>query len=341
MKKDDYASEFIETLRKKRPRRAQLVRDISAILGIEPESASRRLSGSVNFSINEMLTLAKVFNISIDPLINKSSGMLWLPSMLDQPWQQDSIDYLADMLDLYFDKRRNLTQEPYTFTAVYDSLPLTFCMFYPELYKLFLFKWGHFFVNPNEFHDYTNWKVPQRFVEARKECNQLLLNNERSVFIWDDTLIFSLAKEVEYLCSLDVIDNNSKELIRNELHEMLSDMEKEFISTESNLMPKFGHEFYISRVRVGVNAWTINSKNGHAAFFSTHFSHTNITEDAECHSILSKWILSLKKISTQISGSGYKERRLFFKKQHEIVDWLSRVEAKSSSFSELTHLFPG
>lgn len=324
MDKIDFVDEFINALQRSVPRRPDLVREVARILRIETEPASRRLSRHVNFSINEMFLLAKEFNISLDSLGNERKDMLWLPFVLDLPWQQASIDSLGDYMDLHYKLLRKICSSPFECVAVYFSLPVEFFMFYPELTKLYFFKWGHFLVDSEEFSDYASWEVPLRFHALKEQLNCLHCDKSKVTYIWDDSLIFSLVREVFHLHSVGVIDKTSKEQIRLELHTLLYDMEKFLRNPDEDPLHRFGDEFYITSIQIGANAVFMKSEKAQAASFSTHFTNTKVFEDADYCTPIREWILSLKGVSTLISGSGYKERSLFFKDQHEIVDFQLR-----------------
>ncbi len=324
MNRIDFVDEFISVLQRSIPKRPELVRELARILRIEVEPASRRLSRQVNFSVNEVLTLARELNISLDSLVNEKEGVLFLPSVLDLPWQQKSMDSLASMIEMHYKIFRKICTEPFTCIALYTSLPMEFFAYYPEIFKFHLFKWGHFFIDPEEYNNYDSWTVPPQFEPIREQSKMMHVGSTHTVYIWDDSLIFSLVREVGHLCATGVIDPISKMRIRTELHTLLYDMERSFKNPHEDPMYRFGHDFYIASIQIGANAFYMSSQNYQSAFFSTHFTHTKMFEDKEYCQIMGDWINSLKKVSTLISGSGYKERSLFFKDQHEVIDWQLR-----------------
>lgn len=316
-----FDEEFIDALRKKIPHRPELVKEVSRILKIEKEPASRRLNGNVSFSVNEMGALARELSISLDTLLHKGDQLRWVPYIFELPWRQTSFDPLITLIEEHIARSKKICSAPRSeFGAVYGSLPLEFFMPYDELMKFFLFKWGVFFVGTDEFNDYASWEVPDRFYPIREKLSNLCINRGKVMYIWDDTMIWALVKELSYLCVMHTIDDESRERIRTELHRVLTDIEAYIKKLNDSAPMEPEVSFYISTVQIGVNSWYHISEKGYSAFFETHFTRTPLSEDPESCLAIREWINSLKTISYMVSGSGHKERRLFFEEQHRIID---------------------
>ncbi|NDV47051.1 hypothetical protein D0T49_08330 [Paludibacter sp. 221] len=320
MKKNKLTDSFIEGLYKHVPHRPELVREISRILKIEKEPASRRLSGNVNFSIDEMGILAKEFDISIDSLLHANEDHLKTPIILEFPWSKNSIDSLLDsMLDNIIMVNK-ICVKPYELGSVFNSLPIDIYMHFPNLTKFMLFKWGHFFVDPDEFSNYSSWKVPEKFQEVKKQIEIFNHNSGKRVYIWDVSLIWALVKEIKYLYEIDILNPEDLELIKNDLHSLLTGFETYIKSLNEIRYQNIEAYFYMSNIPIGVTGLYVMSELGQLAFSSTYFSRTGFSTDIQSNKSIQQWMFSLRKISTLMSSSGYKERRVFFKEQHLIVD---------------------
>lgn len=315
-----FHDEFIEALRDRIPRRPDLVREVAEILKIEKEPASRRLNGMVNFSIDEMAVLARTLNMSIDPMIHRGDDMLSIPQIFELPWKQGSMDSLADMIDEHVAAGYKICTENTEFGMVAGSLPIEFFMHHEPLMKFFLFKWGHFFIGSSEFNDYASWEIPPRFYKIKEKVRKHCVAHGKVLYIWDDALIWVLVRELKYLSVMHVIDAENKEVLRKELHTMLSAHETWLKGLDDSGSEDVDITFYISSIQLGVNGWHLASSRGHVAFFETHFTRTNLLTDRDSCNKVKEWINALKKVSYMVSGSGHKERRLFFEEQHKIVD---------------------
>lgn len=319
MAKRFFGEEFIAALHARIPHRPDLVREIARILKIEKEPASRRLNNNVNFSIDEIAALAKELDISLDPLLHRGSHTLCIPHVFEQPWSETSMDSLAEMIESHNSRTWQIGSDSSDFGMVAGSLPLEFMMAHDVLIKYFLFKWGYFFIGSGDFNNYQSWQIPDRF-HRMKERFRDCPPRGKMMYIWDDSLIWALARELEYLHVIHVIDDQSKEEIRQELHRMLTGLEVWVRGLNDD--GQFQVSFYISSVQIGADSWFLMSERGSAAFFETHFTRTNVVSDKEsCHEIR-EWVNSLRKISYMVSGSGEKQRKLFFEEQHYIVNLL-------------------
>ncbi|MDL2290117.1 hypothetical protein LJB95_01790 [Paludibacteraceae bacterium OttesenSCG-928-F17] len=320
--KDRLTESFINELHRNIPLRPDLVKEISRILNIEREPASRRLSGSVNFSIDEMGKLAKELNISLDSLLHKNDKYLNVPILLESPWSKNSMSSLFDIISQKLDIINKISTEPYELISIFNSLPIETFIHFPNLIKFMLFKWGHFFVGTNEFYDYSSWEVPEEFYGFKKKVETWNNSAGKRHYVWDVSLIWTLVKEINYLSEMDVINKEDREIIKDELHSMLTYSEeyiKNLNDIRSNDIETY---FYMSNIPTGISWMHITSEIGQVAVANTHFSRSGFTTDLKSAKTISDWISSLIKLSTLISGSGHKERRLFFKEQHELVDYL-------------------
>jgi len=320
MNRTEFADKFILALHTRSSKRSDLVREVAEILRIEPEPASRRLNGNVNFSINEMGILAKTLDISLDGIMSEESNMLEIHSILESPWRHLTMDPLADLMERHLDISERICCTPYEYGTVIDSLPFMFIAGYPNLVKLFLFRWGHLFVGSEEFNDYASWDIPRRFLTIKERFINLEDSNKNLFCIWDEMLIYSQINEINYLYSVNVLDDESKERIKADLHAMLGRIEHELKNSDGELPGNPGITFYISNLQLGANCWYAASDKGQASFFYTHFTRSKISQNACCCKTIKKWFCSLKRMSTLISGSGHRERRAFFKKQHDLID---------------------
>ncbi|MCD7898345.1 MAG: hypothetical protein LUH22_00250 [Bacteroides sp.] len=104
LNKTDLLQNFVEALIHKDVTRSDLISRIADILHIEKESASRRITGKVQFTIREMGILAQEMDISLDSLINSNNSYTPIFFKMDIPRVCRSIDQLIDTI-------KNFTEE--------------------------------------------------------------------------------------------------------------------------------------------------------------------------------------------------------------------------------------
>ena len=321
MQKKDLHDEFIDELCKKVPKRADLINLVSDILKLEKESIYRRLARKVNFSIREMGILAKELNISIDGLLYKEEDHQWLPVALAIPLKLDSMDCLCDMIEQNIKRIAYINRDaPGQMGNVYHILPLEFFIHYPMIMKFMFFKWGNYFIRSEKFNHFSSWELPHRLSTLTENYIDTY-NFEKIFYIWDNSLIWILAREIDNFYKMNIITTQEKEDIKEELHKLLSNIEMTLNGTRVPEIPYPPETtFYVSSVNIGFTSNYYQSGNRHFATFQSNFSFSMIENSEEDFAKVKEWINSFCDISTLLSKSGRFERRLFFNAQYKILD---------------------
>lgn len=315
----DLHDEFIRILHVKIPKKSDLVNRISDILSIEKESAYRRLNGKVNFSVREMGILAKTFNISIDHLLHKNTDQIWLPFSLFSPLEYKTMDSVVEMLDSRVTDLLSMTKQSTEAGCIYCSLPVEFYMHYPLLLKFMFFKWGYNYVGTGEYNNFSDWKIPQKLDALSEKINKVKFS--KMFYVWDNSITWNLVNEIENFYRMHIITREEKEALRFELKHHLTKLEEYLkgIFTPDNVFTK-ELEFYVSTINLGFTCTYFSSEKECNIFFQTSFSHSVVDNCNNSCDKIKEWIKSLRNTSVLISGSGSLERRLFFEKQHNIID---------------------
>lgn len=225
------------------------------------------------------------------------------------------------MIDLNFKQIEEINQdEPGTSGNVYHSLPLEFFVHSPLIMKFMFFKWGYYFVQSDEYNNFSQWKLPPRLSAISEKYNDIY-NFQHVFYIWDSSLIWALSKEISNFYKTHIISEQEKEDIKNELKLILSQLEKTLNGTRTPSIP-FPPEtdFLVSSINVGFSSSYFFSGNRHLALFQTNFSFSMIQDSEDNFNKIKEWINSLCHISTLLSRSGRIERRLFFNTQYRIID---------------------
>lgn len=310
---------FVAELHKRMPRRSKLVNVISDILHIENESASRRLSGKVPFTASELSILAEEFNISIDRIVHGDSGYQWMPLILEPPMGAKSMQSLFSIIENNLAQMDEVTQMPAEYGILFSSLPLEFYVNFDQLSKFMLFKWGYYCINSEEFNDFSRWKVPGKLVEIKERMKQIIPRFDTILYIWDSSLIWTLMGEVEYFHKMHIISSGEMEDIKNELKELLKQLELFLKGTLKSEMYN-NITLYVSSINIGITSYYLSSEEKQLSSVNSNFLFSMSNDDPEKHKRIRNWIESFRNISTLISGSGGAERRLFFKRQDKIIN---------------------
>lgn len=320
MNKINLHDAFIKSLHDKIPNKKFLVDRISDILNIEKEPASRRINGKVLFSVQEMGIVAKELGIVIDSLLHQEVKYQWVPILLGAPMSVGNMSDLTCIIENTLSCMLRISQKPTTFGTIFHTLPIELFCDYPYLTKFMFFRWGYYFVGIEEFDDFSGWELPTELMHFTSKINRINVNVQKSLYIWDESLIWTFVREVNYLRKLHIINEKDTTNIREELKYMLDQLEK---CLKLNSYPTvMGEEvrFYFSNVNVGITSLYFSSDDQYLSTLQTSFSFSRLDESYENFRNIKSWVDSFKNISTLISGSGSLERRQFFRRQHRIID---------------------
>lgn len=312
--------EFINTLQNRKMKKSDLLQKTSEVLGIEKESASRRLNGRVQFSLKEIGLLAKELNISLDALIHKKDYSQWTPITYQSPMSFSSMDDLYDMIDFNINHITQTIQGPGELGSVIHALPLEFYMYNPVLLKFIFFKWGYYFIGTKEFYNYSTWTIPDKLLNIKDKIEPMLNNMIHRFYLWDDSLVGKLVNEIENFHKMNIITTAEKNTIGEELKNVLSSIEQNIRGTQDSMENDLEITFYASMVSIGITCTYYSSNEKNCAAFQTGFLSSGFDDSYENFLKTKEWIHSLCNISTLLSSSAHLERRLFFEKQQKIVD---------------------
>lgn len=315
----DLNESFLVALKEKFSKQTALISAVEDILKIERESAYRRIKGTVQFSIREMGILAQRLNISLDNLLVDNRINILHVYMLS-PRIEDSLDSIAQGVQGYLARVKMISEIPNSEMGVaYAHLPMEFYTPYYYLLKFIYFKWGNYYVGPEKYKDFSRWKIPDEIVNYHSNVMSMYRKMNKMIYIWDKAIIWDLVKEVKYFASAGMIGDEDLIRIKNDIHHMLNDLEElTAAGGPDNDSEKI--ELYVSHIKIGVTYSYLWSDSYAASYITTLSMLSTINENRAVCKKVRTWIKSMKKVSTLISGTGDKERLLFFKEQRQIVD---------------------
>ena len=322
MNKTNLLENFISILFTKFSKRYELVSFIAENLCIEKESASRRLSGKVQFTVAEIGTLAQKLGISLDSLITTSRNETILPTplMLEIPRTEDSMDNLIDSIIPYYRLHQHTCKEMTELGTVFDTIPTEFYLPFPFLSKFMYFKWRHYFVKPQEPLDFHSWEVPEKLNLLHKSIQDIYPMFKYAYYLWDHNVIWNLMNDIKYFRNIHLLTEEDSRMIKKDIHQMLYSLDGVAKKTVTDYLCAQHIEFYISSVSVGMTFSYHIAKNHSTCMFRTFFARSSTCTDREVCLKMRDWLYSMRKVSTLISESGEKERLLFFEEQHQLVD---------------------
>lgn len=270
--------EFIKVLYSKLHKK-DIVNAVAEILRLEKDAAYRRLNGKVNFSAREIGIVCDKLDISLDGLMRKDDKFTWLPFILEHPMKVRSMDELFDVIDACLRQVSQINPQTGETGNIYSGLPMEVYLYSPVLTKFMFFKWGHYFVGTEEFNNYSGWKLPQR-ADGLLERLNAVYNFNKAFYIWDESLILSLAKEIRYFHKIHVITTQEKEEIKDLLKDMLTKIERCLNGTYTPTIGMLQQAaFYVCSMALGFTSNYFMSENVQSITFNTNLSFCIVDND--------------------------------------------------------------
>lgn len=316
---------FINALHERINKRSELVRFISEVLNIEKGSVSRRLNKKVYFSIDEMGILSTKLGIPIDSLINKGKSF---PFTLYPPMSANSMRVLIEDIRTKLENVNSICGEYIEYGSIFTFPPIEFLIPYKNLLKFSYFKWGYFHINSEEFSDFSSWNIPDELFSLNYDITNAYDKLSQVCYIWDPICLWALARDIKFFLSTNILDSKNAELLKDDLHKMLDDLERLAGSGISYYFDKQKKiEFFVSSIFLGGDYIYYIADNKEYSAFRTSFMNSDQLNNTEQGMQIKTWIDSMKKISTSITQCGIKERKIFFNEQHDIVDTIFKKQA--------------
>ena len=318
--KHSYYQGFINALQQKIPQRASLVNTIADLLIIDKDAVYRRLRGEVNFSFIEMATISIKLGISLDNIVG-------ITTMEQKPVQIT----LAKHINPADADYRRFSNYIYLLNSVKDKpdslllesgnvLPHNIFYDYEYFTRLNMFCW-HLGNNNGTDLPYHQVTIPEPMREMQKQVSQLIRHIKTARYVWDRMIFKRIVNNVKIFSQLRLIKEEDVLLIRNELLEIVDNIEKlalrgRYEDTENEVF------IYISDILFETSYSTLKSQNTYLSQFKTFLLNANSSLDEDVYHSVSNWVIALQRKATLISISGEKVRTDFFNAQRKILNTL-------------------
>lgn len=312
---------LIEAIRERIPKKGDQLLFLMSTLSMGKETAYRRLRGDIPFTFAEACCIAQQLRISLDKIakVNK----LDKPTFELEISPSDVNDYVKYKLNQYeesysfFESAPNLIIE-----SVCNVVPYSFLFEYENLFHLYSFRLLYQAGLRGNTIRFSDRRLTDELQEKRMKLIALSNHLPENTVIFDRNIFTSFIKHIQYFYSIGLISEEEKEVLKEELTQLIDDFENMAIIGRS----RSGNEnaakswFYLSNIDFDCNYSYVKGDNFERAYMDgIYLMDTISSSDPHICKLHKGWIESLKKYSTLISVSGEMERRSFFEKQRQVV----------------------
>lgn len=289
------------------------------ILSIGKEAVYRRLRGDVPFTLEEAFQISSKLSISLDNTINiKNTGRAFYDLDLNLPEQKNPIDYYCEKLEqcIRLFQKMHKSQNSRARLAI-NSLPYMFYLSYPHIAKFRLYRWIYQMQAIPDIGSYHKMKVPSKVSDVEKRFIAEHRHISHTTFIMDQNVFKSFIGDVNYFYKLNLLSNIDIRLIKNELIEMISELE--YVAATGTQKTGNQVNIYISNIDLESSYIHFEYEGNQNSFLRVFAINIIDSHNPTICNIQKEWIDSLKRHSTLISESGEIQRIRFFNQQRDLA----------------------
>ena len=311
---------FLEKLYSKYPKKSRLTQALMDLLHLEREAIYRRLRKEMFFSSQEIMKIASSWNISLDDIIGVDAlkiAFLMQPVNFCGPSQAENY-FLRNIITLYETTHQFPNAE---FMSICNKIPKAIYANFANLNHYFLFKWLYLFGNENDVVCFSKATIPEESKPLISDYTRAIKNVPNTSFIWDENIFYYLINNIKYFHSIQLITDNEKKLLKEDLHALLSYLQN---VADKGCYPETGKKvnLYISQINIDTNYSYIFSPEVNVCFVHSFEQSVIYSSNTDFVENFKKWMQYKRRTSIQISEVDAKTRIEFFSKQLQRVDHL-------------------
>lgn len=315
---------FFDRIRALIPASTTMADELSVRLGISKDSVYRRIKGEKPLLFDEIIMLAKTYNISLDEIINGSQNNIIFHGQYVNSENFNLEQYLMAMAA---NLEMLIPHQHVELFYVSKDIPVFYYLMYPEIAAFKFYVWAK---SQMQFEDMKEIKlsfniVTQRLRELSKTVAGLYTHIPSIEILNADNILNDL-RQLEYYKDANMLENGSDlDIIYDKLHEMVSHMEEQaslghkFLPWEEKNKGQ-PYKLYVNDFFVGDNT-VIAVADGMKLVFINHaainFIATATPAFSDCNLDFTRNII---RKSTLISEVGERTRSRFFNLIHERIE---------------------
>ncbi len=327
-----FQDSFLDHLKMKIESR-KLVDTVSETLQISNSSAYKKIKGDTMLGLDEVITLASNYHISLDQFLNYKSAPI--------PFLNDALRKMPlHPMDFIQNLQNHLNQltalKNLSYINLAGEIPIFHFMPFHKLFAFKLYAWN-----------FTSWSIPkyedkfdlnifvkdEALMHAIDTCAHTYYHFS-GIEIWNIRMIDNTLDQLKYFIHMRVFHHKSiAQEICSELFDLLDHLQKICITgtkrfETKDALNKSSVNIYMNEIVHSNEVIFVSSDLGDHLYCVIDAPNLIRTSDKKMTAYAKSWLLKTKKHSTQISGEGEKERRVLFEKLFSKME-KSRIEINS------------
>ncbi|KGO87653.1 hypothetical protein Q765_05855 [Flavobacterium rivuli WB 3.3-2 = DSM 21788] len=304
---------LLKAIRQKSGAATSVIDVVATVLNISYDAAHRRVSQKSKFSIEETITLCRHFGLSMDVLFNDGKKVI--------VEKTSEIRTMADMGKYFKESAEKLTDyldEPNArmFYSAKD-IPLFYTIGGTLLSKFKLYVWLNLLAGTQNQENFESFTVDQSLLQHSTKLKAVYEHVEVNE-IWNDTTINSSLQQIYYFYQSGLLSLPSALLLGDDLKKILQTAEDRCCNGSNNF------HLYYNELLILNNNVLVSSPKQQSLFVPYTMLGYFITQDTDTCTNAADYFKHQVKNSKSLNLSGTRDRKLFFNKAHQKVDFYIR-----------------
>lgn len=305
-----YQEILIQTIQKKLLPSVSIIDEISVVLSISYDASHRRVSLKSKFSIEETILLCKHYRISMDRIFNQQNQVL-VEKTKEIKSFEDMVLYFEQSVS-YLKKYSSKSDTAFLYPA--KDIPLYYTIGGTLLSKFKLYVWLNLLQGIDQQESFDNFQPPVSLQEHSSYLKKIY-DSVSVIEIWNDTTINSTIQQIIYFYESGLVSLSQALLLYDDVKQILHDAEKKCNAVNSK------YQLYYNELLTLNNNVIVSCSEFKTLFVPYTVLGYFITEDSETCQNSYDYFMNQLKNSKSLNQSGVKDRKLFFRKAYQKVDF--------------------
>ena len=305
---------LLKAIRNRLSKETSLIDEIASVLDISYDASHRRVSMKSKFSIEETVSLCNHYEIAMDAVFGNKNSVLFNKTK--------EVQSLEDLVLYFKDSFENLKEFKKSNATMYYSakdIPLFYTIGGTLLSKFKLYVWLNLLIGKDNIYPFENFHLTQQLQEFTSELQSIY--NELSIHeIWNDTTINSTIQQIFYFFESGLLTIENAVFLYEDVKNILKQLEEKCSKNQPN------YHLYFNELLILNNNVLISNSEKSKLFIPYTMLGYFITNDISTTKNASVYFQDQLKNSKSLNLSGTRDRKLFFNKANQKVDYyLQRV----------------
>lgn len=307
--------QFIKEIKSRTKDHTSFVQEVASILDIGYDAAYRRVNLKSNLSLEEVVTLARHFNISLNKLFEVGSQYTIITELSPRPTDENGLEMwfkqsLKNVLPLTKIKKAEII-----WSGKDISLLRTLKDSYLTRYKMYVWLKDLNTEMAKSKISFDDWvkTIPKSLLESAFELSEIY-EHINIIELWNDNTVNGTLQQILYYYEAGLVSKEMALKICDDVQDLVNQIEKQTIDQSLNT-PENGKSFKLYKCDLHTLTNTVMIVTPyHKVFFSpfTVLSYFKV-EHAETCEMMHAFLIKQMSNSKLLATSGERDRTIFFK----------------------------